>query len=109
VKTQPRVRRNPLAQMTEEELQQAVERIAYVFGWSKFHTRDSRGSEKGFPDLLMIRVKGDKKQLLVAELKKEGIEATPEQQVWLNLFAQVGAESFRWWPSDLPMIVKILR
>ena len=104
-----RIRRNPLAAMTEEELQQEVERIVMLFGWSHYHTRDSRGSEADFPDLVMLRTWKEPKRMIVAELKKEGLRATEGQQKWLNDFAVLGWEVYTWWPSDLPAIVKVLR
>lgn len=89
----------------EAEWQEQVEQIAGLCGWAKFHVRDSRGSEEGFPDLLLIRPP----RLLVAELKREGEKPTGAQLLWLTLFAGVGAETFVWRPNDFDEVVNVLR
>jgi hypothetical protein len=101
----PRARRSPLKAMSEEELQAEVKKYALMFGWSYYHTRDSRGSDEGFPDTVMLR----KRRQVIAELKKEGEKPTPGQMEWMQRFGECGAECYVWRPTDLQEIVKVLR
>ena len=95
--------------LLENDWQEQVEQLAGVYGWKKYHTRDSRGSDEDFPDLLMLRSNADGARLVVAELKREGENPSNGQKDWLELFSAVGAETFVWRPSDLPTVAKVLR
>ena len=53
--------------MSEAQFQKIVEGYAKVMGWLYYHTQDSRRSQPGFPDLVMLR--GDRQ--VVAELKRQ--------------------------------------
>jgi hypothetical protein len=66
--------------MPEAELLQNVRDLAHVWGWTVYHTHDSRRSEPGFPDLAMFRFS----DVLFAELKKETGAVTYEQRDWLD-------------------------
>jgi len=48
-------------------------------------------------------------RLLVAELKKEGEEPTPDQWNWLDWFSLVGTEVYVWHPPDIDEVMKILK
>jgi hypothetical protein len=88
---------NPCAGLDEAAFQARVVAEAKRCGWEGvYHTYDSRRSEEGFPDNVMIRGA----VLLVAELKTETGRTTPAQERWLNLFRAVGARVFLWRPSD---------
>lgn len=67
-------------QMTEAQWQEIVEQLAGLGGWMHYHTRDSRGSVAGFPDLVLIR----SPELLFVELKRQGKDPTAEQDRWLT-------------------------
>ena len=41
--------------MTEREFMEAVRHLARMTGWRCYHTHDSRRSEPGFPDLVLVR------------------------------------------------------
>ncbi len=81
-------------------------------GWKVFHNRDSRGSEPGFPDTVLLRVvpgaERPTARLVVAELKLEGQKPTDAQRDWLKLFEAAGAETFTWWPHDIEAIRAVL-
>lgn len=68
------------AAMTEDELQDGLIRHATLHGWLVYHTHDSRRSQAGFPDLVLLR--GD--TLILWELKNAKRKVSPEQQVWLD-------------------------
>jgi len=94
-----------LCAMLEAEWHRQVEQIAGLCRWTKYHTRDSRGSDEGFPDLILLRPP----RWVVAELKKMGEDPTAEQLEWLRLFAACGAETFVWRPSDFDQVSTVLR
>lgn len=83
--------------MTEDELQRAVIELARGLGWLVYHTHDSRRSQAGFPDLVLVR--GDR--VLYRELKSTAGRIRPEQQVWLDALAAAGADVGVWRPVDL--------
>lgn len=91
--------------VTEEDFQQQVEQTLSLFRWKFYHTRDSRGSEADFPDLIALRPP----RKLVAELKKIGKEPTDGQCLWLEYFKACGFEVFVWKPSDIDEVLRVLR
>jgi len=82
-----RERRSTLAssELTEKEFQASVISLAKLHGWKVYHTFDSRKSEKGFPDLILLR--GLK--LLAIECKTTTGKVTEEQANWLIAFSHV--------------------
>lgn len=101
-----------LAELTpsEAQFQARVITLAKGCSWAVYHTRFSKGSAAGFPDLVLCRPP----RLVVAELKVwPRITPRPAQAEWL---ARLGAvpcvESYLWawvWPGDvLEEIARIL-
>ena len=87
--------RRPLA---EEALLQQVRAVAKRYGYLSFHTRDSRRSDKGFPDLLAT----NGRRLLAIECKSQAGKLTAEQAQWLALLAHTGhCETYILRPSDV--------
>jgi VRR-NUC domain len=90
---------------SEESFQQGVIDLARALSWHVYHTRDSRRSAHGFPDLVLCRPP----RLVIAELKSDRGHLTPEQDAWLRAFGQVpGIEVFVWTPRDKEDIVAVL-
>ena len=89
----------------EGEFQWAVEKAAKELGWMVYHTHDSRGSAKGFPDLVLVR----KKSVIFAELKTETGKLTPAQKRWIAALMAAGQQTYVWRPSDLDSIARILQ
>lgn len=88
--------------MTEAAFQKLVLDAARLFGWLHYHTRDSRGSAAGFPDLVLVRVwPGKPPRVLFVELKTAGGRLRAEQQVWATTLAAVGGtvEHHVWRPT----------
>ncbi len=54
--------------------------MARALGWRAYHTRDSRGSEPGFPDVVLAR----RGRVIFAELKTESGRVTRPQLEWLG-------------------------
>lgn len=83
--------------MTEKALLEQVRRAAAVLGLACYHTHDSRRSEPGFPDVVLVGRRG----VLWRELKTERGRLTAPQQVWLDRLATTGQDARVWRPSDL--------
>lgn len=88
--------------MTEDQLLAAIREYATLKKWLCYHTHDSRRSEPGFPDLVLVR----RGRLIFAELKREEGRTSPEQKAWLEKLADVERYSqgnvrvYTWRPSD---------
>lgn len=75
---------------TEAAFQVRIVRLATDHGWRVYHTHDSRRSEPGFPDLVLVRPP----RVLFVELKVGRRQLTPDQQRWMRLLegcTEVGA------------------
>ena len=73
--------------------------VDLVCGWKHvpyYHTKDSRGSHRGFPDSVCIGPGGG----LVIECKDDDGKTTPEQDMWLWLFESVGFRVLLVRPED---------
>ena len=110
------------AHTAEDDLLDKTIRYARLRHWRVHHDRPARTrdgwrtaiqGDKGFPDLLMVRGR----RIVVAELKDEDGEPTPEQEVWLAALGEVAWPSthvsvlrtYVWRPSSWPEIEEILR
>lgn len=89
--------------MTEDALLAAVRKLAKYRGWWTYHTHYSRGSEAGWPDLVLLDPRGHR--CLFVELKREDGKVTPPQQAWLDALTACGYETGVWRPSDLPTTI----
>lgn len=70
---------------TEAQFQRAVVEYAELNQWLVYHTYDSRRSNPGFPDLVLVR---DGK-LIFAELKSERGRLSQDQERWLRALRRV--------------------
>ena len=66
--------------MTEKDFQGRVVQFAKLLGWLCYHTYDSRRSEPGFPDLVLVKGK----RILYRELKSESGKLSDYQKWWPN-------------------------
>lgn len=89
----------------EKSFQADVVKLAKRCGWRVFHVHDSRKSEKGWPDLVLLRGQ----VLLFVELKTMTGTVQPEQQEWLDALQTAGQTVHVLRPSDWPTIVEVLR
>lgn len=72
-----------------------------------YHTHDSRRSQRGFPDLVLVREETDVyvPELVIAELKGAKTRVQPAQLQWLDAFRSLGLEAHLWRdPADRPLI-----
>ena len=96
---------NPADFLTEAAWQAQIEQAARLFGWLTFHPYDSRRSREGWPDLVLSKPP----RLVFAELKKERGQPTAEQYDWLERLRASGQEAYCFWPSDWPLVERILK
>lgn len=89
---------NAAPPMSEEQLQRAVRDLALLTGWRAYHTRDSRGSDHGWPDLVLAHAKQGR--LLFIELKTTTGRIRPQQTAWLDTLASCGQETALWRPAQ---------
>src|SRR5438105_1266822 len=73
--------------ISEKEFLGQVREAARLFGWMVYHTHDSRRSEPGFPDLVLVRGH----RLLFIELKVGMNRLTVAQTNWLDALREAGA------------------
>lgn len=85
----------PVKGEREDAFQARVVKRAKAEGWTVYHTRDSRGSEAGWPDLQLARGR----EVIFRELKSESGTVKPEQEEWLRLLRSCGLDVAVWRPS----------
>lgn len=92
--------------LRESDFQRQVLDLARIYQWRSYHPMLSKWSERGFPDLTLIRPP----RIVFAELKREKGKTTSFQDEWGELLADCpGVEYYLLRPSDLERIVEILR
>ena len=91
--------------ITEKDLLSQIKDLAKIYHWRLYHPFLSKWSERGFPDLVLLRPP----RIIFAELKRDDGKLTPSQQEWADLLkACPGVEYYCFRPSDIDGIVKIL-
>lgn len=100
-------------EMSEKQFQQRVVDMARTTGWLTYHTYNSRRSEPGFPDLVMVHPT-ERRPVIFAELKRETGKVSMEQKRWINALRSAFELLDRhvvieiWRPADLPRIQALL-
>ncbi|MGP5219417.1 VRR-NUC domain-containing protein [Arthrobacter rhombi] len=83
---------------SEKEFQQQVVDAAKRLGWLAYHTHDSRRSEPGFPDLVLVHpVKG---LVMFRELKTQKGRTSTAQDTWIKALRAAGQNVSIWRPAD---------
>ena len=100
----PKTAREAMLQSSEEDFQATVIQVAQALGWKVYHTHDSRGSNEGFPDLVLVR----RMHFLVVELKTEQGELSQAQTEWIEALEKANVDVRVWRPSNWPQIHKVL-
>jgi hypothetical protein len=85
------------AKLLEKDFQRTVLELAELRRWLCYHTYDSRRSQAGFPDLVLVR----RGRLIFAELKTDVGRVSDPQQEWLKALDSTAAEVHVWRPVDL--------
>jgi hypothetical protein len=93
------------AEQTEKDFQRQVLDLCKLYRWRAYHPMLSKWSEKGYPDLTLVRPP----RVIYAELKRDSGKLTPAQDEWAELLlACPGVEYYVWRPSDFDAIAKTL-
>lgn len=100
----PRRTRKDRSPITEKQFMAQVVEFAKLNGWLVYHTYDSRRSESGFPDLVMVKGR----RIVFAELKRAGAYLTAHQTKWLDKLRLTGAEVCLWYPGSWRIIESTL-
>lgn len=94
--------------MTEDEFTRWFLELCQLTGWSyRYHTHDSRKSDKGWPDWVLGRPSTG--EIMFVELKGWRGRATRDQKKWLGFLESVGLETHLWYPADRDVIEARLR
>ena len=93
--------------MTEKQFQQRILDLSWRCGWGlSYHPYDSRRSEPGFPDLVLISV--ERGRCIFVEVKKEKGKLAPEQMRWRDALIATGQRWYCWYPHDWDEVVAVL-
>ena len=92
--------------ITEASFQRNVIEYARLCRWKHYHTKDSRGSNPGFPDLVLVRPP----RVVFLELKSEDGKVKTDQAEWFEALRMCGGvEVSIVRPSGWRVIEKMLR
>lgn len=86
--------------MSENAFQQKILDLCGWLGLHVYHTYDSRRSQAGFPDLVIVGPHG----VIFAELKSTKGRVSVTQQEWLDRLAAADARVHLWRPEDWPVV-----
>ena len=81
-----------------------VIQLAKTLHWRVYHPGLSKWSERGWPDLAMVR--GNR--LILSELKSDKGKLTDAQEEWIEALGETYAEVYVWRPTDWDAILKTL-
>lgn len=87
----------------EKDAQATIVDLAGWRRWWPYHTFDSRHSQGGFPDLVLVR-----ERVIFAEVKRTGEKPRRDQREVLDKLARAGCEVYVWTLDDLSEIGRIL-
>lgn len=90
--------------ISEKQFQAQIVELARWNNFVVYHTFDSRRSEAGFPDLILIRPP----RLIVVEVKSQTGRVTPAQEAWLQRFQECGIETHVWRPDHWAVVTAAL-
>lgn len=90
--------------LSEKQFQQQVTDLCGWLGLRYYHTYDSRRSNPGFPDLLIVG-----SRTIFVELKSESGRMSRAQREWMEALDASGQEGHVWRPSDFDTVVRVLR
>lgn len=97
-----------LDSISEGQFQALVVDAARQLGLAVYHTHDSRRSEPGFPDLVIVGKRG----VMYRELKTAKGVLSMDQKYWLAILHAAGADAGVWrpglWPAAITHELKVL-
>lgn len=94
----------PLDDVLEKDWQATVRQLADTLGYRRaYHTFDSRRSDTGFPDLVLVR-----DRVVFLELKREKGRVSEAQRGWLTSLHAAGAEVYVVRPRHFDQLAAVL-
>ena len=102
---------NPLPRLakvlSEKDFLSQVKDLAKIYHWRLYHPFLSKWSERGYPDITLVRPP----RIIFAELKRETGKLTSSQEEWGELLRGCpGVEYYCWRPGQFDdEIVEILK
>ena len=91
--------------MRESDFQREVLELARTAGWRVYHTANSRRSQPGFPDLVLVKPP----MVLLVELKTEKGRLKAAQQEWIEaLMRCTEVEAHVWRPQHWHLLEQVL-
>ncbi len=90
--------------MSETEFQRMVTDLCLYLNLRYYHTYDSRRSNAGFPDLVIV----GKNAVIYAELKSSTGRVSTAQREWHDDLASAGQPVYVWRPEDIYEIKDVL-
>lgn len=89
---------------SEADFQTWVKETALTAGWLYYHTHDSRHSDEGFPDLVLLKGAAS----MFIELKRDGQNPTAAQTIWIEALRRADLFADVWRPHNRPEIMGLL-
>ncbi len=97
----------PLEDMLEKDWQKQVRQLAETLGYRRaYHTFDSRRSDTGFPDLVLVSAQ--RKRVVYLELKREKGKVSERQAEWIRDLDAAGAEVYIVRPRHIQALAVVL-
>ena len=90
-----------MPKMTEKQLQASIVRMAKQLGYLCYHTTYSIGSERGFPDLVIV----GHGACWMIECKGPRGRVSEEQEAWIAQLQLAGIDALIVYPDDLDMVL----
>lgn len=95
-----------LRDVLEKDWQRQVRQLADQLGYRAYHTFDSRRSDTGFPDLVLVHPA--RQRIVYLELKREQGRITETQAGWIRDLHAAGAEVYVARPRHLQRLATVL-
>lgn len=97
--TAAELREREILSWSERQFQEVVLEAARARGFTlQYHTHDSRRSQPGFPDLVLVNPRT--RRVLFRELKSAKGRVSEAQKQWGDGLVAAGADFAFWYPSD---------
>lgn len=113
------MKKSGLPRITEASFTRQVIQFSQLHGWKVAHFRPAmtangwrtavQGDGVGFPDLVMVRCREPRRQVIFAELKVPPNKTTDEQNQWRHNLLLNGASYYLWTPDNWQEIEEVLQ
>ncbi len=101
-----RSRDKGLPVQSEKDFLSQLKDLAKIYHWRLYHPFLSKWSERGYPDITLVRPP----RIIFAELKREKGVLSPSQEEWAELLrACPGVEYYQWKPSNWDDILVLMK